>query len=301
MNISPIALFVYNRLEHTRKVIDALLKNELAAQSHIYIFSDAPASEKHREQVDRVRGYIKKIAGFKGVEIIEQSVNKGLSASIIEGVTGILASNERVIVLEDDLVTSPYFLRYMNRALELYENEERVISVHAYIYPVKEKLPETFFLRGADCWGWGTWRRGWKFFEPDGRRLLSELNSRKLTSRFDFNNSYPYTKMLKEQIKGKNNSWAIRWYASAFLHDKLTLYPGRSLVNNIGIDNSGTHCANNSENFEVFLSATPVDLKKLPCEENEDAFKVFEKYFESNKKPLILRAVNFLKRAILKK
>jgi hypothetical protein len=130
----------------------------------------------------------------------------------------------------------------MNRALSLYENDERVISIHGYVYPVKEALPENFFLRGADCWGWATWKRGWDLFESRGEYLLEKIKKEKLEYSFNFDGSYNYLDLLKMQIRGKNDSWAIRWHASAFLHNKFTLYPGKSLVANIGFDGSGANC-----------------------------------------------------------
>ncbi len=140
--------------------------------------------------------------------------------------TEVLDRYQKVIVLEDDLVISPHFLQFMNEALDLYKKEDNVISITAYIYPVEGPLPETFFLRGADCWGWATWKRGWNLFQADGLALLKKLEEQKLERDFDFDGAYPYTQMLKDQISGKNNSWAVRWYASAFLAGKLTLYPG---------------------------------------------------------------------------
>src|SRR5260370_30670471 len=121
----------------------------------------------------------------------------------------VLSQHERVIVLEDDIVVSPFFLSYMNGALSLYEDEPRVASIHAYVYPIKEPLPETFFLRGADCWGWATWRRGWELFNSDGRYLLSELRRRGLTQQFDLHGAYRSRKMLKPQIAGANDSLAV--------------------------------------------------------------------------------------------
>ncbi len=191
---APIALFVYNRPWHIQQTVEALQKNDLAEDSDLFIFSDAPKKKEAVAAVQEVREYIKTVGGFKSVSIIERDINFGLANSIIDGVTRMCNEYGRVIVLEDDLVTSPYFLCYMNDALDLYEHEESVISIHGYIYPVAEKLPETFFLRGADCWGWATWKRGWELFEQDGRRLLEELCRQKLTDRFDFDNSYPIHK-----------------------------------------------------------------------------------------------------------
>lgn len=277
MTCAPVALFVYNRPWHTRLTIEALLTNAEALETPLYIFSDASRDVAASKAVEDVRLFLREITGFKSVSIIERETSFGLARSIIDGVSQVCGEHGRVIVLEDDLVTSPYFLKYMNEGLEKYQSEQRVISIHGYVYPVEQALPETFFLKGADCWGWATWKRGWDLFDPDGQRLLDELKRRKLTCEFDFDGSYPYTRMLQNQIAGKNDSWAIRWYASAFLQDKLTLYPGRSLVHNIGTDNSGTHCSE-TESYVSDLSNTPINLTDIevePLQESREAFKLF--------------------------
>ncbi len=238
---APIALFAYNRPGHFLKVAKALARNAEASSSSLFIFSDAPRSDGAIAGVAEVRKAAKSIVGFGTKTIIEQPENKGLARSIIDGVTQLTEEFGSVIVLEDDLLPSPYFLRYMNDALAFHANDDRVISIHAYSYPVSGPLPETFFLRGADCWGWATWKRGWELFEADGSKLLQELERRKLTHDFDFDGSYPYTQMLRDSVVGKNESWAVRWYASAFLRGKLTLYPGSSQVQNIGADGTGFH------------------------------------------------------------
>ena len=290
---APIALFVYNRLTNTKETVNALSKNMLAKESDLTIFSDGPKADKDIEKVNEVRNYLKTITGFKSITIIESAVNKGLAASIISGVTEIVNKYTRIIVLEDDLVTSPYFLTYMNDALEMYENEEKVASIHGFIYPVKKELPETFFIKGADCWGWATWKRAWDLFESDGLKLLNELKNRKLTKEFNFNNSYSYTDMLERQIKGKNNSWAIRWYASAFLNDCYTLYPGKSLVANIGM-NEGTHCVNGENFLDIYQEQ--IQLTKIsPIQPDKKHIKIIESYFRQDDKPLYIRLLNRLK------
>lgn len=293
MNLAPVVLFVYNRPWHTRQVVQALQKNEFAANSDLFIYSDGVKMPDHTDLVHEVREYIRGITGFQSVSIIARDVNFDLAKSIITGVTEILERFDRVIVLEDDMVTSPYFLRYMNDALKLYENEERVISIHGYVYPIKTKLPDTFFLKGADCWGWGTWKRGWDLFELDGTRLIKEMKARKLLKRFNFNGTYDFTRMLKEQIAGKNNSWAVRWYASALLHDRLTLYPGQSLVQNIGTDNSGIHCSE-TDAFRIDISLKPIFLERLSPAEDTNALTVFENYFKSIRVPYFKRLCEFL-------
>lgn len=287
-NLAPIALFVYNRLDLVRRTIESLQKNHLATDSELFIFSDGPKNELDRVKVKNVRRYLKTITGFRSLKIIEKEKNIGLANSIISGVTKIVNKFGKIIVLEDDLVTSPFFLLYINDGLNFYENEERVISIHGYVYPVKASLPETFLIKGADCWGWATWKRGWDIFEPDGQKLLDELKDKKLTKQFDFDNSYNYTKMLEKQTLGQNNSWAIRWYASAFLKNKLTLYPGKTLVQNIGLT-GGTHCNESIRSLDCYnskLTEKQIFIKKIPIEENVNALKTIKKYFLSLKQGL---------------
>jgi len=282
---SPIALFVYARPDHARRTLEALLKNPEAKSSDLIVFSDAARTPDKEESVRLVREYIASIEGFRSLIVHHRPENFGLAKSIIEGVTQVLADHERVIVLEDDLVTSPHFLRYMNEALNRFAEEERVISVHGYVYPTEKTLPEAFFLRGADCWGWATWRRGWAQFNPDGQFLLDELKRQNLLKAFDFNGAYSYSAMLMGQINGSNDSWAVRWYASAFLANKLTLYPGRSLSHNIGNDSTGTHCGMSSV-FDSELSATPIRVDSVVIEESEAARKIIEEFFRAMRPPL---------------
>ena len=277
-NLAPIVLFTYNRPRHTRQTVEALLKNDYAAESDLIIYSDGYKDEKTREGVEETRKYIQSITGFKLIQVIKREKNWGLANNIIDGVTAVVNTYGRIIVLEDDLLTSPYFLKYMNEGLNFYENEEDVISIHGYTFPVKGKLPETFFIRGADCWGWGTWNRGWDLFEADGVKLLSELLYNHKTKEFDFGGSYPYTKMLKKQVEGKVDSWAIRWYASAFLKNKLTLYPGRSLIFYNGNDGSGTNCGVSDE-FKIELSTSPVHIDSIEIKESSIAGKMYNHYF----------------------
>ena len=291
---APILLFVYNRLIYTRITVESLKKNEFASESELFIYSDAAKTEKDKKLVAEVRDYIGIVNGFRKVTIIEGDQNKGLALSITSGVTEILNKYDRAIILEDDLELSPYFLKYMNEALTLYENENEVISIHGYVYPVKKKLPETFFLKGADCWGWATWKRGWELYEDDAHTLFSEITSKNLKDEFDFNRSYPYTKMLKKQIKGEINSWAIKWYASAFINNKVTLYPGRSLVRNIGTTESSTHFEV-TKVYEVDLSEDPVEVRKIEIKESTQAKKMFEEYFRSINPGIVKKGLKKIK------
>jgi len=291
--LAPVSLFVYNRIEHTKKTIEALRLNNLASESNLYIFSDGYKNDDDKVKVDKVRSLIKNIKGFNSVSIIERNKNLGLANSVIAGVSEIINKFGKVIVLEDDLVTSPYFLQYMNEALELYEKEEKVISIHGYVYPIKNKLPETFFIKGADCWGWAAWKRGWDLFEPDGSKLLRQLKENNLLNDFDLGGSVKNIKMLKRQIAKKNDSWAIRWHASAFIKNKLTLYPGKSLVKNIGADGGGTH-VKKTNIYDSEISEKKIDLKLIRTQEDDGAKFAIKEYFDSIRPSLGSKIISFL-------
>ncbi|PTX96914.1 glycosyl transferase [Spartobacteria bacterium LR76] len=267
---APIALFAYNRPQHLRRTVEALAANALAPESKLFVFLDGPKNDGDKAISADIRAYVASIGAFQSVSLVEQEKNIGLAASIIGGVSRMLETYESVIVMEDDIVTSPFFLRYMNDAINIYRDDEAVACIHGFVYEMKG-LPETFFLRGADCWGWATWQRAWRAFESDGNRLLREIEDRGLQHEFDLDGTVHYTQMLREQIEGRNDSWAIRWHASAFLKGMLTLHPGRSLVRNIGLDGSGTHCHNVPAHLLVDAKSRSVNVARLPLKENLQA------------------------------
>lgn len=277
--LAPILLFAYNRPRHLQYTVEALAHNPLAQESELFVFSDGARTEDDREDVELVRSYIHTIEGFKTVHRIERDRNYGLAANIIDGVTDIVNRYGRVIVLEDDLVTAPGFLQFMNDALDTYADEPRVGHIQAYDFTQNPRLPETFLIKFTGSWGWATWQRAWQHFNPDGQYLLNELHRRHLTRRFDFNGKYGFTRMLRRQVEGKNNSWAIRWNASLFLQDILSLNVGRSLVQNEGFDGSGTHCGADHL-YEARLYKERLRVEKIsPVTENLEARKIFERYY----------------------
>lgn len=278
---APIALFAFNRPAHLTSCLESLRANPEAAASALHVFCDGARHAADAEGVAAVRRIARAATGFASVAVVEQPENRGLARSVIAGVTALLACNETVIVVEDDLVVAPGFLRFMNDALDMYARDECVASVHGYVYPVSEPLPDSFFLRGADCWGWATWGRAWRIFEADGAALLRALRERGLERRFDLDGAYPYTRMLAEQVAGRNASWAVRWHASCFLRDMLTLYPGRSLVQNIGNDASGTHCADTGR-FTVDIAVRPSVLQRIPLVESEAARRAFARFLRGS-------------------
>ena len=291
--LAPIALFVYNRPDHTRRTLSALQKNELAAESRLFIFSDAAKTETDHHKVDEVRKLIHDVHGFKSVKVIERATNFGLAKSIIDGVTQLVNEYGKVIVFEDDLLTSPYALQYFNEALTRYADEEKVMHIGAYMYNLKAKdLPETFFYRAASSWGWATWARAWKNFEPDINKLSAQFDKEKI-NRFSIEGTMNFWKQVRELKAGKNNSWAIRWYASIFLKGGLTLNPAHSLVNNIGHDGTGVH-SNIEDMYAVRISQKPVTHFPDVVEENPQAYQAIKAFLKTRKGSLLQRGLRFM-------
>jgi hypothetical protein len=287
---APVAVFAFNRPAHLRQTIESLHRNAEAPLTQLVVFCDGARSRSDEPATEAVRDYARSIKGFASVTVHEQGRNLGLARSIIQGVSQMLEQHDRVIVLEDDLFLSPHFLAYMNDALAIYADDARVASVHGYCYPVGVPLPETFFLRGADCWGWATWRRAWPAFRADGRALLAELEARNLTRAFDLDGAFPFTQMLRDQVAGRNDSWAVRWHASCFLQDLLTLYPGRSLVENTGNDASGTHCGT-SDAYAQSVAQDPVRVDRIATVPCETARRAFAQFLRKTRRREAIRAI----------
>ena len=250
MNLSPIAFFVYNRPYHTKKTLNFLKKNYLSKDSLIYIFSDAPKDKFSKKKVHEVRKIIKNIKGFKKKKIFLRKKNYGLAKNFISGISYVCNKHKKIIVLEDDNLTSPFFLKFMNDALKIFLNEKKVASISGYSYPIDNKKKDYYFLRLADSWGWATWKRSWDLYEKNGDKLMKELTKKKQIKKFNFENSFDFFRILRNYVLRSNNSWSIRWYASMFLKKKLTLFPPKSFVQNIGMDGSGVH----AENINVYKS-----------------------------------------------
>ena len=293
-HFAPIALFVYNRPEHTRRTLKFLKQNLQADESRLFIFSDGAKDVKQSAKVGEVRELIKQTEGFKSVQIIERETNFGLANSIIDGVGMLTSKYGKVIVFEDDLISSEYTLQYFNDALDRYENEYEVMHIGAYMYPLTDRgLPETFFYRAASSWGWATWGRAWKYFEPDIDKIISQFNAEK-KHRFSIEGTMNFWKQIREFKTGRNNSWAIRWYASVFLNNGLTLNPSASLVNNIGHDGSGIHSGKNNL-YDVTISNQPVTYFPEVITEDREAYKAIKHFLKYRKGNLLQRALRFIK------
>jgi len=244
MTYAPIALFVYNRPEHTVRMLDSLRADPLAASSELVVFSDGPRNPEHAPAVAKVRALVRSVTGFASLRVVERTENLGLARSIAAGVGELCELHGRAVVLEDDLLVAPGFLHFMNASLRRYASEQQVMQVSGYQFPGRfGGGRQGVFLPIISCWGWATWQRAWCCYDPEasGANLLDDDPA--MRQRFDLDGAYDYYGMLQEQLAGRLDSWGVRWLLSVFLRDGLVLYPPSTLVQNIGVDGSGTHGA----------------------------------------------------------
>lgn len=266
---APIALFVYNRPEHTRQTLEALSRNRLADETPLFVFSDGPkagATAADRERIAATRTLVCRRRWTLSTTLVESDVNRGLADSIVNGVRRVLGEYGRVIVLEDDIVTSPGFLEYMNGGLELYANEPRVMHLSGYMYPLGLRTRGTMFLRVLSCWGWATWARAWQHYESDVETHFRRLNSPRSVRKFNVEGHADFYRQLQDNRAGRIRSWAVRWYASWLAQGGLSLFPTQSLVRNVGHDGTGVHCGANRR-----FDTDPVDeipVRRIPLREN---------------------------------
>lgn len=281
--LAPIVVFVYNRPVHTQHMLKALANNDLAQESEIFIYADGPkenANEKTIKAIQEVFHIINNVTGFKKVTVIKRTANYGLAANIAEGVTEVVNKFGKVIVLEDDIRTAPYFLSYMNQALDLYQDEEKVMHISGYMYPnaAHAGLPETFCYNVPLCWGWATWSRAWKNYNDDAVDLWKQLFKRNDWKNYDAFGGQYLSSQLAQNISGKIKTWFVKWHSSVFLLDGLTIYPKISLVDNIGFDDSGENNKSTTV-FTVSKLANHIKVDKVPLEINQQAEKVFKDFY----------------------
>jgi hypothetical protein len=258
---SPIALFTFKRPEHTRRLLESLAKNPEFTKSQLFIYCDGARNEIEAIQVEETRVLLRNLI-HPNKTLIERDRNWGLANSVIEGVTELCKRFGRVIVIEDDLIVSPVFLNYLNVALIRYCDEPKVMQVSAHMFPVEiQSQTDAVMLPFTSSWGWATWDRAWKHFDPSMSGFEKLKTDSTLARKFDFDGGYPAFQMLNRQKVGKVDSWAIRWYLSVFLVEGLVLFPKQTLVMNDGFDGSGSNCKNPQLRSEV-LRIKPI--VKLP-------------------------------------
>lgn len=266
MDFAPIAFFAYNRPRHALNALNNLSRCDLAEESDLHIFCDGAKTAKDSKQVKEVQDLVRSEKWCGQVTVVSHDKNIGLANSIISGVSSLIERSGRVIVIEDDLLVSPFFLTYMNEALARYEKIEQVMQISGYMFDLDlSSDTDAIFLPFISSWGWATWKRAWLKFDPymEAYHILSR--NKQLRDEFNLYGSYDYFRMLKMQKKERIDSWAIRWYLSVFMEKGLALYPAKTLVKNVGWDGSGMHCGTNwdedkiDEEFKVI--AYPVDIE----------------------------------------
>ena len=281
--LAPIVIFSYNRPEHLRRTLDALSKNLYAADSDLFVFCDGAkddATEEQRQAIARNIEVAKTINGFRSLSVIERQSNFGLADNIINAVTEIVNRYGKVITLEDDVITSIGFLHYMNSALTLYENEDKVMHISGYMYPHKKRLPETFFYEVPyPGGGWATWKRAWDHFSNDIDELYAYWCPRwKEFNRFG--GDY-LQKQLEKNKQGTMYTWFIKWHAVLLRMGGLTLYPQTSLTNNIGFDSSGSNCGTMTQ-FDIEHPAEHISVELIPIKENKKAARIIYHFYSGH-------------------
>ncbi|MBI9062164.1 MAG: glycosyltransferase [Marinilabiliaceae bacterium] len=297
-SIAPIVLFVYNRPEHTRKTLEALAKNDLAEQSTLYIIADGPKENITDDQFSKIketRNIIKERLWCKEVLIEEKEENWGLANSIVKGVTEIVNKYGSIIVLEDDIVPERGFLKYMNEALSLYKDNEKVMHISAYIYPYNKKCNEdTLFLNILTCWGWATWKRAWQYYDGDTDTHLKSFHTKAQIKKFNIEGHANYYEQLILNKIGHINSWAVKWYASWLKKGGFSLAPSYSIIKNIGLDGTGVH----KDNTSLFNNKTvnQINVTQIPLIENTSIRNEINKFYKKVQKDYLnpKRFINML-------
>ncbi len=305
--LAPVIIFTYNRPKHIQQTIQALQKNHLAENSEVFIYSDGAKNDKSRTNVNLVRNYLKTINGFKTITIIERNKNWGLANNIINGVTDIINKYGNAIVLEDDLVTSPYFLDFMNKALDFYIDKKQIWHISAWVYPTnliqKNYNQDVFLWRMMNCCGWATWRDRWRYFEKIPDKLINNF-SKKDIHKFNLDGISNHWNQVLDNRNHILNTWAIFWYATIFKQNGLCLNPTISYLSNIGHDGSGTHCQDSNYTDNLILNNNPnpkfIDLMV----EDTQIVNIIKKWHLNQQKRMtniLPRIINKISRIVYKK
>jgi hypothetical protein len=299
--LAPIIYFAYNRPGHMLQTLEALSKNRLANESDLWIYIDGPKENTSNEDLAK-NAEVKKIAQqkqwCKNVTVVAAEKNKGLFKSITEGITTIVNQYGKIIVVEDDTLVSPGFLEYMNDALTMYEDAPEVMHVAGYSLPQFSGLDikeSTYFFQHTTCWGWGTWKRAWSFFDADGKRLMKRIKEEKKNIyRLNMYGGFEFYWGLKAIAEGKFHDWNYNWHTSVFLQNGLCLHPANSLVSNIGHDGSGTNCTVSDDFNTGKPLADKVTVTKIPLAENK-IVRDFHKTLGTRKNKIVLFVKHYLR------
>lgn len=290
MDLAPVSFFVYNRPFHTKQTLESLQKNIYASQTELFIFSDGPKDAEAEKNVREVRKYLKTISGFKKINITKRKKNLGLANSIISGVTEIIHKFGKVIVIEDDLVFTAYFLKFMNEALGFYKDKEQIFSVSGYSYPGNIfKIPanykhDVYFFPRCSSWGWGTWENRWSKADWKFQDAEKFVKNKKLQQKYN-RTGEDKTEMMLAYLEGKIDSWATRWEYAHFINNAYSVYPTKSFLNNIGFDGTGVNCDYEKKySYSEGLKECEYNITFLDkIEINKKIFKAFNRIFKKDR------------------
>lgn len=280
-SLAPIAFFAYKRPIHTRKTLESLIKNELAAKSKIYVFLDGPKNNNDKHLNNKVKEIIKSFSSnFLLMEIKHKKKNVGLANNIVDGINQVFNKHKKIIVLEDDIEVSKVFLNYMNDALMKYENEKKVWHISAYIQPFDYTGKKSrFFWKYMNCWGWGTWKNRWEYYFKDPLYLINNFSSEAIRS-FNLDGLIQDWDQVILNHNKKIDTWAIFWYATIFIKQGLCLNPINSLTRNIGHDKTGENCGINKELISQDIYNNINNFYPLNIEEDQEIIQIINPYIK---------------------
>lgn len=292
--MTPVIIFVYNRLEHTMRTINALSDNYGANETEVFIYSDGWRNNEDMKTVQSVRNYLYSLDKFKEIHIVERNMNMGLADNIIDGITSVINKYGKVIVVEDDIVTSKWFLQYMNEALIKYERENKVMAISGYLPPFEtEGLAQSFFSEVFECWGWGTWARCWNEFERNPEKLIRETSKDNIY-RININGMKNNWNQVIMNHKHRIRTWAIFLHALIIKNNGLVLNNSVHLSENIGKDGSGENSGYQIlpdtrmlSDIRVVEFPDKIELNLLAMQHYVDYYKSEKKKYGSRAKRII--------------
>lgn len=310
MNLAPIVLFAYNRPKHLKQTIKALIANYQAKHSELFIYIDGAKDNLTKiqlEDIQEVRDYLALLHSanrtehfFQSIHITQREYNFGLADSIIQGVSEIIGKYGKAIILEDDILTSPVFLDYMNAALEKYKNEPKVWNICAWSYPINpQNLGDCYFWRSPHCWGWASWADRWQHFKRDTQWALENFSQEDIEY-INIDGTAHYFEQLLANHRGEIKTWAIFYYLLAYKHNALSLCPDVSYIKQIGFDGSGVHCTQEGEilNTQNINTRFPIAFPEQIIESHL-AFERIKDFELSLKKSLPLRVKSKITKSIV--
>lgn len=268
MNVAPVILFAYNRPEHLAKTIHTLAKCELAAQSRVIVMIDGPRNEEDRRKQERMLFDLDVVSGFANLDVRTRKINVGLEQNISTGITAVMAEYGRAIIMEDDILVSPHFLRFMNDALDFYEDKKQIWHISGWNFPVPAAdLPSSFLWRTALGWGWATWADRWQHYKRDPDALIQRLDQIDI-QQFNLYGCFDFWDQVVKNVSGQLHTWAVFWYSTIFEQGGLCLNPTKAMTTNIGFDGAGTHDAGTEftlaydSQFDYTKDGLPAELQE---------------------------------------